>query len=127
MIRTTQRFAERRDLKRGVEVEWSGTRGGGLIQLPRGHPTKKWSWFYRHIDATDKANRSASEVRSIGERLFPHNIPVRLHIFSALVEPVMLYGAEVTGYIATRKNWTQYYEDTLDGCSDYPKALLSLF
>lgn len=117
MIRTTQRFAERRDLtinseKTKVLVFSKGARrsrevwklnGVELEEVDSfnylGVTLQRNGQFDRHIDATaDKANRRASEVWSIGERLFPHNIPLRLQMFSALVEPVMLYAAEVTGY-----------------------------
>lgn len=51
-----------------------------------------------HNTVTRKANRRATEVWSLAERLFPHAFSVRMQMFRTLVVPILLYGAEVTGY-----------------------------
>lgn len=56
--------------------------------------------YTRHLKRNArKANRRATEVWSLAERLFPNNFRIRRQMFEALVKPIMLYGAEVTGYI----------------------------
>ena len=45
-----------------------------------------------------KAKKRASEVWSLGERLFPNNFQVRKKMFNSLVTPIMTYASEVTGY-----------------------------
>ena len=55
--------------------------------------------FTRHHNAVArKANRRATEVWSIAQRLFPENFAVRMQMFEKLVLPIILYAAEVTGY-----------------------------
>lgn len=61
--------------------------------------------FTRHHNAvTRKANRRATEVWSLGERLFPQTFNVRMQMFQTLVKPIILYAAEITGYV----EWEKY-------------------
>lgn len=45
-----------------------------------------------------KANRRATEVWSLAERLFGENFRVRQQMYESLVLPIMLYATEITGF-----------------------------
>lgn len=64
--------------------------------------------FTRHHKATlQKANKRATEVWSLGERLFPNSFTIRQQMFESLVLPIILYAAEVTGF-----DGVEEYENT---------------
>lgn len=53
-----------------------------------------------HKVVSRKANRRATEVWSLAERLFPNQFYLRMRMFEALVKPIILYASEVTGFEA---------------------------
>lgn len=57
-----------------------------------------------HKEVSRRCNARATEAWSIGERLFKKSFKTRMQLFSSLVNPMMLYAAEVTGYT----KWDEY-------------------
>lgn len=55
--------------------------------------------YQEHVKETMmKARRRMAEVWGLGERLFKNNFQIRMAMYKTLVTPIILYGAEVTGY-----------------------------
>ena len=117
MIRALQRFANKRQLlinagKSKVMTFNKGSRSSGIDWkiggqvydevdqfLYLGVVFQRNGEFTRHHDYTySKANRRATEVWSLAERLFPFSYATRMQMYNSLVIPVILYAAEVTGY-----------------------------
>lgn len=117
MIRALQRFSARRRLQISVEkskvIMFSkGSRKSGVkwdiggqsyeevesfVYL--GVELQRNGQFTRHQKAVArKVNKRATEVWSLGERLFPSSYPTRLQMWHSLVLPIILYAAEVTGF-----------------------------
>lgn len=117
MIRALQRFASRKKLiinteKTKIVTFSKGARSSGLRWNVNGEQFEEVAEFKylgitlqrnggytRHFnDVTRRAIRRATEVWSLGERLFKNSFRTREQLFDTLVLPLMLYGAEVTGY-----------------------------
>ena len=64
----------------------------GIVFQQNGEFTK------HHRAVSRKANGKATEVWSTAERLFTNSYRTRIELFKSIVLPIILYGAEVTGY-----------------------------
>jgi hypothetical protein len=68
-------------------------------------------------------------VWSLGERLFPDEVKVRLQMFDSLVLPIILYASEVTGYTVCHEYercLRRYVKWTLGLPRSTPNSILSL-
>lgn len=117
MIKALQRFSARRRLqiseeKSKILMFSKGSRHSGInweVNGQKYEEVKSFVYlgvefqrngqFTRHFKAVArKASRRATEVWSLGERLFPNSFPTRLQMWNSLVLPIFLYASEVTGY-----------------------------
>ena len=117
MIKVVHSFSKNRGLTINVEkskvlVFSKGSRQSRCDWTIGGHTYEEVAhfqylgvWFQRnggfskhHEETVAKANKRATQVWSLGERLFPNSYNVRVQMFETLVLPIITYAAETTGY-----------------------------
>lgn len=135
MLRVLERYSERKDMT--VNTEKSK-----VLKFSNGGTKSRCEWKYSgtlleevntfkylgftfqtsgrmtaHLDAVAaNAKRRVCEVWSLGERMFLNNFIIRKQMYKSLVEPTLLYGCEVFGFLSheqLEKVQRKYFKWTL--------------